>query len=289
MATPKQIAANHLNAQLSTGPRTEAGKLTTRMNALKTGVHAQSHIIRGEDPEALAQLAAGYNAEFHPVTPRQRDLVDTLVHNEWKIRRLRDIETDLWEQQFGYNDEMFSNPNRTSHLHARQHQLATAFDDLEKRLENLQRRLHAYERSTARALKQLRDLQSGAGASACQPAEGRQPLDPTPPSPEIGFVPSSCVAQAFQPAMPAFEPACPQDSSPAPSLPEIGFVPSNSQPPAPSPELPIPGPQAPAPSPRPPARALILHADQEQPLGRNSRTRFAGEAILRQVAPPDLY
>ena len=38
MATPAQITANRLNAQRSTGPRSEEGKAASRFNALK---HAQ--------------------------------------------------------------------------------------------------------------------------------------------------------------------------------------------------------------------------------------------------------
>jgi hypothetical protein len=239
MATEKQISANRLNSQKSTGPRTDAGKSITRLNALKSGIHAQSHVIRGEDPEALAHLAAEYNSEFRPATPRQRDLVDTLVHNEWKIRRLRAIETDLWQYRFESNDMLYSKPDDSHHIRLRKHALRTAFDDLEDRLERLQRRLHAYERSTQRTLKELRE-QSGAGASACQPAEGRQVLDEPPASPQTGFVPSNPVEQASTLAgppagptlagwggMPAFEPACPGESFPHP-LPRIGFVPTIS-------------------------------------------------------------
>ena len=54
MATEKQIEANRRNSQLSTGPRTDAGKSISRMNALKSGLHAVSHVIRSEDPKALA-------------------------------------------------------------------------------------------------------------------------------------------------------------------------------------------------------------------------------------------
>jgi hypothetical protein len=227
MASEKQIAANRLNSQKSTGPRSDAGKSTSRMNALQSGIHAESHIIRGEDPEALAQLAAEYNAEFYPVTPRQRDLVDTIVHNEWKIRRLRTIEADIWALQFHYNDEMFSDPTRSSHAQARRHALATAFDDLDARLDHIQRRLHAYERSTTRAMRQLRDLQL---------------VETEPPSAEIGFVPPPPVEQPFQVAMPAFEPAFPGERR-TPAQPPTGFVPSSF------------AQCAPAPDPRPPAPA----------------------------------
>ena len=173
--TDAQLAANRANARKSTGPRTDAGKSASRMNALKSGIHAQSHIIRGEDPEALASLAAEYNTEFHPVTPRQRDLVDVLVHNEWKIRRLRAIEADLWDERFDDVAAWPAPPDSKAYFRRRNHLLSCAFnDELEKRLENLQRRLHAYERSTTRALKELHQLQ----------ASETEPSDP------IGFVPS---------------------------------------------------------------------------------------------------
>jgi hypothetical protein len=60
MATIKQIEANRLNAQKSTGPRSTEGKAVTSMNALKSGIDAQSHIIRGEDHAQLQTLAAEY-------------------------------------------------------------------------------------------------------------------------------------------------------------------------------------------------------------------------------------
>jgi hypothetical protein len=42
----------------STGPRTPAGKSVSRMNALKTGIDAESQVIRGESAAALAALTA---------------------------------------------------------------------------------------------------------------------------------------------------------------------------------------------------------------------------------------
>jgi hypothetical protein len=52
MATEKQIAANRANAQKTTGPRTEHGKSTSAMNALKTGLDAKNEIIeRCEEPQ----------------------------------------------------------------------------------------------------------------------------------------------------------------------------------------------------------------------------------------------
>jgi len=82
MATQKQIEANRLNARKSTGPRTTAGKSVSRMNALKTGIDANSQVIRGEDPSALQLLTAEYYDRYQPSTPEQRALVDTLISSD---------------------------------------------------------------------------------------------------------------------------------------------------------------------------------------------------------------
>jgi len=169
------------------------------MNALQTGIHAESHCIRGEDPAALAQLAAEYHAEFRPVTPLQRDLVDTLVHNQWKIRRLRALETEIWRHQVEFNGAVYIDPKRTYHVHAQKYPLATTYEDLELRLDRLQRRLHSYERSSARALQQLRALQA---------------VETEPLSDEIGFVPSIPVGQASRPARDLQVPPAPASQPP---------------------------------------------------------------------------
>jgi hypothetical protein len=60
ISTLKQIEANRRNSQKSTSPRTPAGKAISSMNALQFGIHAESHVIRGEDPEALTALKTSY-------------------------------------------------------------------------------------------------------------------------------------------------------------------------------------------------------------------------------------
>src|SRR6202795_2909571 len=97
MATPKQTAANRANAQNSSGPRTTAGKATSRFNALKHGIYAVHQIMFDEKPEDLAELAAEYHEHHSPADPCQRFLVDTLVNNEWRLRRLRRVEAELWQ------------------------------------------------------------------------------------------------------------------------------------------------------------------------------------------------
>ena len=97
MPTAKQTAANHTNSQQSAGPRTTTGKAESRYNAVKHGIFATTQIMFDEKAEDLAELAAEYHQHHNPTNPNQRFLVDTLINNEWRLRRLRRVEAELWE------------------------------------------------------------------------------------------------------------------------------------------------------------------------------------------------
>ena len=45
MATEKQIAANRLNAQKSTGPKTPEGRAAVRLNGVKHGLTAETLVL----------------------------------------------------------------------------------------------------------------------------------------------------------------------------------------------------------------------------------------------------
>ena len=96
MSTQLQIQANRKNARKSTGPRSAEGKTKSRFNALKSGLHAGSQVIPGEDVAELEALAASYREEFQPETPQDTVLVDSLIAADWRLRRLHKIEAQLW-------------------------------------------------------------------------------------------------------------------------------------------------------------------------------------------------
>ena len=100
MATPKQTAANRMNAQKSSGPRTPAGKAVSRFNALKHGIFAVQTLMFDETAEDLAELSAEYHEHHSPADSKQRFLVDSLVHNEWRLRRTRRVEAELWQTAY---------------------------------------------------------------------------------------------------------------------------------------------------------------------------------------------
>jgi len=146
MSSLKQIEANRLNAQKSTGPRTDAGKAAVRFNALKSGIDSVAETVPGEDPAKLEALLAEYRARFDASTPERRMLVDTLVNCEWMLRRLRRGEVHFWL----YRDENAC--GRTDYPEGR----LIAFGD--GVYDRLQRRINSIQRNYLRALKEIETL-----------------------------------------------------------------------------------------------------------------------------------
>jgi len=87
------VAPNHdapppgATSSRSTGPRTEAGKARSSMNALKHGLTAQTSLLPGEDPDELREFGESLEAELRPMGPLQRMLVQRVVAIAWKLRR----------------------------------------------------------------------------------------------------------------------------------------------------------------------------------------------------------
>jgi hypothetical protein len=95
MPLEAQISANRRNAKLSTGPRTQAGRARSALNATKSGIYAKSEIIPGEDPAELEALKSRIYDSIQP-SPEETPLVDQLIGADWQFRRLRRAEADTW-------------------------------------------------------------------------------------------------------------------------------------------------------------------------------------------------
>jgi hypothetical protein len=152
MPTEKQQAASRANAQKSTGPRTSAGKAISRFNALKHGIFAVHQIMFDEKPEDLAELSAEYHEHHSPADADECLLVDTLVHTEWRLRRMRRVEAGLWYR--AYNKFVVKNIEVTLRCTS-----GDAFVTDSCTFERLQRVVNSCERDYHRALKDLERLQ----------------------------------------------------------------------------------------------------------------------------------
>jgi len=169
-------------AAKQTGPRTAEGKAACRFNALKHGIYSEQQIMFDESAQDLAELTAEYHEQHNPSNATERELVDTLVHNEWRLRRMRRVEAVLWEHA--------ANSYLTQHPGEEACNSADAFVTNSGAFERLQRIVNACERNYHRALKELNRLAKvcakvGQALPPANPASQQQ--KPSTPTPAIPF------------------------------------------------------------------------------------------------------
>jgi hypothetical protein len=99
MTSLKQIEANRRNAQRSTGPVTEEGKLHSRRNAVRHGLTAETVIGALEDAEHYKAFEAAIIADYDAQSAIERELVLRLASLLWRLRRATTIETGLFEME----------------------------------------------------------------------------------------------------------------------------------------------------------------------------------------------
>jgi hypothetical protein len=96
MATDQQIAANRLNAQKSTGPKTPEGRAAVRLNGVTHGLTAETIVLKGESAADFTNLLNSLEAEHAPTTPTQEALVVQLAMATWRLRRLYHSEAGFY-------------------------------------------------------------------------------------------------------------------------------------------------------------------------------------------------
>src|SRR5579863_8376077 len=118
MATIAQMNANRVNAQRSTGPKTEEGKAKSSRNRLSHGFLSNTRFLIGEDAEEFFGLLNDFIGEYQPATPTEQVFVEDMAHNRWvsgrAIRIQHDILNHIWEVRGG--DELQIVPEVENHL-----------------------------------------------------------------------------------------------------------------------------------------------------------------------------
>jgi len=173
MASDKQIEANRLNAQKSTVPRSLKGHTCSRFNALKSGIHAQSILLPGEDPAALESLRTEYYDHHQPITPDECDTPGAIIHA---------VETKLVQH------ELANTPNLDPSA-----PLGHIFSNANHKFIHLQSRMNSAERSFHRNQDRLErpNLKSQRPPIADKPAPAPQPIETTPPNPKLASFPET--------------------------------------------------------------------------------------------------
>jgi hypothetical protein len=195
MATLNQIEANRRNSQHSTGPLTIEGKAASSMNALKSGIDAESSVITGEDSAALGALTQQFYHDCQPQTAIESSLVDDIIHQAWLLRRFARIDAEIIDYEIRSNTyPSHDAPAGLAFIRSSNHQ------------SRLQRRIHDSHRLKLQAIKELERIQAARPQPQSQ-TPAPQPTETESPQPPIGFVPQTPIMHSTpEPAPQAVSP-----------------------------------------------------------------------------------
>src|SRR4030088_3668407 len=169
MSTRAQRRAARLNSEKSTGPRTEAGKSSSALNAVRHGLCSQQALLPGEDAEALADLSREFHKSSKAVGPQELYCVERMILCYWRLRRIGALEVEILQ--------------------------STIEEGRDKRLSLLIRYETSLQRTSDRASAELRNLQYMRGQTKEEPVaieDDEEKVRATPTiqneNPTIGFV-----------------------------------------------------------------------------------------------------
>lgn len=141
MPTQRQIEANRQNAQNSTGPKSPKGKAVVALNAMKHGLLSEVTLIEGETEKDLVGFGQRLRTQLAPVGELEILLVDRVISNAWRLRRVVRMEGAFIEEG-GRDFHAFS--------HFGHEKKMTAFSRYETTLERgLYKALHELQRLQA--------------------------------------------------------------------------------------------------------------------------------------------
>jgi hypothetical protein len=143
--------ANRANSQHSTGPRTEAGKQRSSLNALRHGLTAASPVLPSEDPAAYQDHRRRFFDEYQPATPTETQLTQELADTSWRFNRIPLLEADVLARAAASVP-----PHRET-----AQEITFDIVDAHRLLANLGIQGHRLSRQFQKSLDALRDIQAG--------------------------------------------------------------------------------------------------------------------------------
>jgi hypothetical protein len=147
MISEKQLEANRRNAQLSTGPKTEAGKARCSLNATRHALTGQVTVMTEEDREAFRAFSARMTKALAPEGELEIQLAQRLTKDSWRLNRLAAIEDNLFA--LGHS----TNSNAVDADHPQAHAALLAAHTFTQQSHQLQL-LSLYEQRLNRAYQQ---------------------------------------------------------------------------------------------------------------------------------------
>ena len=196
-----RTARNRANAAHSTGPKTEAGKKRSSLNAYRHGLTGQTIILPAEDLVAYQDFTRTFFDHYKPVDIIEKQLVQSLADTSWRLNRVAALEHNLMGLGFDEHSDSITTEHPEAHaalvttkamreetpslavLRLHTARLARYFKETLKQLNDAQEKRRAIEAS------QLREA-----AALCQMDQKQGlPYNPT----EDGFVFSTSEIETF--------------------------------------------------------------------------------------------
>ena len=147
---------NKANAQHSTGPKSEAGKQRSALNALRHGLTSQIVVMPSEDLAAYQLHVANFNKEHRPKGALEANLVQTIADINWRQHRVAAMETNLFTlASQGRTPASADTPPEIQDALAQ----ATAVEKYHRAISNLSLHSARLSRQLDLTIKQLRELQ----------------------------------------------------------------------------------------------------------------------------------
>jgi len=155
---PDRAAINRSNSQHSTGPRTDAGKKRSSLNALRHGLTSHTVVMPEEDAADYQRRTQRFFDDLKPKDSVEEQLVQALADTAWRLNRIPGLETQLLTLGMNADSESIDDADQTapglqdkirtlSSLSMHEHRLTRKFENTLKQLTERQANRHAREES----------------------------------------------------------------------------------------------------------------------------------------------
>ena len=142
---------NRANAQNSTGPRTEAGKQRSSLNALRHGLTGQTVVLPSDDPAAYDRHCKEFLDQYQPNNKLEIHLTQTIADLSWRLNRISALEANMLAVN---SVDTENDPEPTASA------MAKTFREQSQALANLSMYEQRLSNRFDKAVKQLHEIQA---------------------------------------------------------------------------------------------------------------------------------
>jgi hypothetical protein len=167
MAIPinDRTARNRANASHSTGPKTEAGKKRSSLNAMRHGLTGHTIVLPTEDLAAYNLFTKQLFDEFKPVGLLEKQFAQLIADTSWRLNRVPALEHNL--SALGFDEH--KNSIKTEHPEAHAALVITeALRERTRYINAISTHGERLSRQLDRTLLRLKNLQSERRATEAQ-------------------------------------------------------------------------------------------------------------------------